>query len=96
MELARGANLLLHEAVSIPPPELADELGVTPERLRREAALHAQLEEGGVLAQRAGVETLALVRMRPPPAYDLQVTGVVRKRFAGRIVVADAGDELTP
>lgn len=95
-ELARGANLLVHEAASTPPPELAGELGVTPERLRREAALHAQLGDVAALAQRSGVEALALVRMRPPPAYDLQVSAALGEHFAGRVIVADDGDELRP
>jgi ribonuclease BN (tRNA processing enzyme) len=94
--LASGADLLIHEATVVPPPELGEELGVAPERLRREAELHAQMEEVGALAQRAGVTTLALVRMRPPPTYDFQVTQAIGDAFAGRIVVADDGDELRP
>ncbi len=94
--LAAGADLLVHEAADVPPPELAGELGVAPERLRREAELHAQLGDVGGLAQRAGVDTLALVRMRPPPAYDLQVTQRIADRFDGRVVVAEDGDELRP
>ncbi len=96
VELARGANLLVQEAVLIPPPELAEDVGVSAERLRREAELHARIEDVGALAQSAGVETLALVRMRPPPAYEFQVTGVVGERFGGRIVIADDGDEIRP
>lgn len=96
LALASGADLLVHEAADVPPPELAGELGVAPERLRREAELHAQIADVGTLAQRAGVATLALVRMRPPPAYDLQVTQRIADRFDGRVVVADDGDELRP
>lgn len=96
VELARGSNLLVHEATSVPPPELAGELGVSAERLRREAALHTQLEAVGTLAARAGVDALALVRMRPPPVYAIQVTGVVGERFAGRVLVPEDGDELSP
>ena len=92
--LARGAHLLVHEAASLPPPELAADLGVGAERLRAEAALHTRLEDVGDLAQRAGVEALVLVRLRPPPAFDLQVTQVVRASFGGRVVVAEDGDEL--
>jgi ribonuclease BN (tRNA processing enzyme) len=95
---ARGADLLVHEAVFIPTPELAAEIGLDtdPDRLRREAALHTPIESVGALASRAGVATLALVRLRPPPVYDLQITSIVDDGFAGRIIVADDGDELRP
>ena len=98
VDFARAANLLTHEAVFLPTPELADELGldVDREQLRREAALHTSIEDVGGLAQRAGVGTLVLVRLRPPPVYDLQLTSVVDDDFGGRIVVAADGDELTP
>ena len=48
------------------------------------------------VAQRAGVRTLVLVRLRPPPVYDLQVTSVVGRRFDGRIVLPEDGDEIRP
>jgi ribonuclease Z len=97
-ELARGADLLVHEAAFVPTPELAAEmrLDVDPERLRREAALHTSIEEVGDLAQRAGVGILVLVRLRPPPVYDFQISSLVDDRFEGRIAVADDGDEFTP
>ncbi len=95
---AREANVLVHEAVFVPTPELAEEIGlaVEPERLRREAALHTSIDDVGGLATRASVETLVLVRLRPPPVYDVQITGVVDDHFSGRIVIADDGDEITP
>ena len=42
------------------------------------------------------METLVLVRLRPPPVYDVQITGLVDDDFSGRIVIADDGDEITP
>ena len=69
---------------------------VEPERLRREAAFHTGIDEVGGLARRAGVETLVLVRLRPPPVYDIQLTSVIADEFPGRIVIADDGDEITP
>lgn len=98
VEMARGANLLVHEGVFVPGRELAEELGIADqqERLARERALHTAIHDVGDLASRAGVETLALVRLRPPPAYDLQITGVVSDSFDGRIVIPDDGDELRP
>ena len=73
---ARGAHVLVHEAAFVPTPDLAQEIGldVDTERLRREGALHTSIEAVGELASRAGVETLVLVRLRPPPVYDLQIT----------------------
>lgn len=98
VEFARGATLLVHEAAYVPDPELAREIGldVDPERLRREGALHTSMEGAGRLAERAGVGTLVLVRLRPPPIYDFQVTRVVGRDFSGRVLVADDGDEITP
>jgi len=98
LDLARGADLLIHEAVFIPTPELAaqTQLQVEPERLRREAALHTSIDQVASLAQRAGIERLVLVRLRPPPVYDFQITSLVNDRFEGRIAIAKDGDEFTP
>lgn len=95
---AKGADLLVHEAVMIPTPEQALEMGLDedPERLRREVALHSSLTQAGAIARRAGVKTLVLVRLRPPPVYDLQITMVVDDQFGGRIVIAEDGDEISP
>jgi ribonuclease Z len=95
---ARGANLLVHEAVFVLTPEVAAqlEMPIEPERLRREAAFHTGIDEVGGLARRAGVETLVLVRLRPPPVYDIQLTSLIDDEFPGRIVIADDGDEITP
>ena len=98
VEHVKGAHLWVHEAVMLPPPEQAKELGIDedPEMLRRQAALHTDVTQVGTLAQRAGVETLVLVRLRPPPVYDLQITSLVDDSFAGRIVLPEDGDEITP
>ncbi len=98
IEFTRGANLLTHEAVYVPTPELAEQMGfdADPEQLRREAAEHTAIDAVGALARASGVETLVLVRLRPPPVYDLQITSVVNDEFAGRIVIASDGDEITP
>lgn len=96
--LAQGADLLVHEAAFIPDPESAAMIGVDtdPERLRREIALHTLLGDVGGLASRAGVGTLVLVRLRPPPVYDIQITSEVDDDFDGRIVIPDDGDSLRP
>jgi ribonuclease Z len=95
---ARGAGALVHEAAQLPTPEEAKQLGlgIDPEQLVRERRLFTALDAVGGLAQRAGVAQLVLVRLRPPPVYALQVTSLVDDAYAGRIVVADDADELTP
>jgi ribonuclease BN (tRNA processing enzyme) len=95
---AQGADLLVHEAVYVPPPEDIEEAGVVadPERLRLEALIHSSLLDIGALATRANVDTLVLIKMRPPPMWDLQVTSHVGRTFSGRIVVAADGDEIVP
>jgi len=95
---ARGVHVLVHEAVFVPSPELAQEMQIDedPERLRREAALHTGLDDVGDLARRAGARTLVLVRLRPPPVYALQISSRVDDRYDGRIVVASDGDEIRP
>jgi len=98
VDFTRGAQLLVHEAAFIPDAELAEQIGldVDPDRLAREAGLHTSIDAVGGLASQAGVETLVLVRLRPPPVYDIQITGVVDDSFDGRILVPDDGDEITP
>lgn len=98
VDLSKGADMLLHEAVYVPPPEDVEDAGVVadPERLRREAEMHTSLLHVGELGRRTGVGTLVLVRMRPPPFYDIQVTAFVDDTFPGRVVVPEDGDELVP
>lgn len=95
---ASGADMLVHEAVYIPPPEDLDEAGIIadPERLRREDSLHTSILEVGNLARRAGVDTLVLTRMRPPPFFDIQVESIVNDQFPGTIEVAADGDSFRP
>jgi ribonuclease BN (tRNA processing enzyme) len=98
VSFASGADVLVHEAVYIPPPEDIEDAGVIadPERLRREATFHTSILEVGALAARAKVATLVLVRMRPPPFFPLQVTSLVGQDFDGEIAVPDDGDEFSP
>lgn len=95
---AQGTHVLVHEAVYVPTPEVVQEAGIEedPELLRRQAALHSSLEGAGRIAEKAGAESLVLVRLRPPPVIDLQITSVVDDVYGGRIVIARDGDEITP
>jgi ribonuclease BN (tRNA processing enzyme) len=66
------------------------------EILRREAEIHPKLESVGKLAREMGVATLVLTRLRPPPVYRFQYQSIVGEDFAGRVVIADDGEEITP
>lgn len=95
---AKDVDYLFHEAVIIPAAEDAEEAGILidPELLRMEALLHTSLNDVGGIAERANAGTLVLVRMKPPPFYDFQITGAVAKTFSGDIVIAEDGEEITP
>lgn len=97
-QFASDADMLVHEAVYIPPPEDIEDAGIVadPERLRRERALHTSILEVGNIARRAGVGTLVLTRMRPPPFFDIQVETIVDDQFEGKIEVASDGDSYQP
>jgi ribonuclease Z len=95
--LSEGADVLVAGAVYGASLEAAAEAGIDRlEILESEAAHHFRLEDVGGLAARAGVRTLVLVRLRPPPVFDFQYKGVVGERYGGRVVVARDGDEITP
>jgi ribonuclease Z len=92
---AHGADVLVHDGAYIPPTEDLEPAGVVadPERLAREAAISTPLLEVGEIATRAGVPTLMLIRLRPPPFFDLQVRSIVANEFSGTILVPEDGDE---
>jgi len=95
--LARGASLLVHEALHRPSLHAAIEAGgEDSDRLRREGELHTSLEAAGEIAGRAGVRTLLLVRLRPPPLFAWQFEHAAGRSFAGTVRVASDGDEFTP
>ncbi|MFT5694428.1 MAG: ribonuclease Z [Myxococcota bacterium] len=98
VEFAADANFLFHEGVIIPPAEDAEEAGIMidPELLRLEAKLHTPLIDVGSIASRANVDNVVLVRLRPPPFYNFQVTGSVQQSYDGGIHIASDGDEIEP
>ena len=98
IEFARDTDLLVHEAVFVPRPEDIESAGVIadPERLIREAEFHTSIEAVGGLATQARARQLALIRMRPPPFYNFQITAIVGQTYDGSILVPEDGDELTP
>jgi ribonuclease Z len=98
IELARGADLLVHESVYVPPDEAIEEAGVLvdPERLQAERVLHTSIESVGALAREAGVDGLVLVRLRPPPFVAARFRAIVGEQFGGDVYVPEDGDEIVP
>ncbi len=96
LEAARGTDVLFHEASIIPEAEGAEAAGILiePELLRREAAIHTVIVGVCDLARRARVDTLVLVRMRPPPFYNFQVKRMIGQTFGGEIVIPADGEEV--
>lgn len=96
---AGGADVLVHEAAYMPTVAELEGTGAEvqdPERLEKEAALHTSILEVGKLATEAQVERLVLVRLRPPPFFDLQVRSLVANDYDGPIVVPEDGDRVFP
>jgi len=91
VELAKGADVLVHEILY--PPGLEALLARVPyaTRLREHLLVsHTVPEDVGKVASQAGVKTLVLSHFVPgddPTITDEQWAEGVRKHFAGRIVV---------
>jgi ribonuclease BN (tRNA processing enzyme) len=96
---AGGADVLVHEAAYLPTVKELEGTGAEvpyPERLELEAKLHTSILEIGTIATDAQVDRLVLVRLRPPPFFNLQVRSLVANEYAGEIVVPDDGDYVFP
>jgi len=96
---AGGADVLVHEAAYLPTVEELEGTGAEvpfPERLELEAALHTSILEVGGIATEAQVDRLVLVRLRPPPFFDLQVRSLVANDYEGEIIVPEDGDFVFP
>ncbi len=96
---AGGADVLVHEAAYIPTVAELEGTGAEvpdPERLQLEAKFHTSILDVGDIAAEAQVDRLILVRLRPPPFFDLQVRSLVANDFDGEIVVANDGDTVYP
>jgi len=98
---ATGADVWVHEAIhgesvraGIAAMREGDADAAT--RLEREAALHTDLEQIGTAATRAGVRSLVLVRLRPPPVVAWQYERQVGERYRGNVVIPEDGDEIAP
>jgi ribonuclease BN (tRNA processing enzyme) len=86
VRLARGADVLVHEALYVPAAP-----GAPGSALRRHIMeSHTAVEDAGRVATEAGVKTLVLSHLVPaeePPISDDQWLAAARSQFAGRIIV---------
>jgi ribonuclease BN (tRNA processing enzyme) len=84
--LARGADVLVHEALYVPAAP-----GAPGSPLRKHIMdSHTAVEDVGRIAAAAGVKTLVLSHLVPgetPPVSDEEWTAGARQHFGGRIVV---------
>lgn len=95
-EFAKGADVLIHEAMYLPAIEKLIQQNSGAKRLREHLlASHTSTEDVGRVAAQAGVKTLVLTHLVPgddPNISDEQWTAGVRRHFSGRIIV---GKDLT-
>jgi ribonuclease BN (tRNA processing enzyme) len=85
VSLARGADILVHEALYTP---LAP--GTPGSALRKHILdSHTAVEDAARIAERAGVKTLVLSHLVPtdPPPTDAEWLAAARPHFSGRIIV---------
>ena len=97
-EAARGADFWVTEAVYGASLERARAAGLPGlDVLLHEAESHPRLEALGALAARAGVRSVVLTRLRPPPPFASQYADVVEEGgFRGRVHVPEDGERLEP
>jgi len=89
VRLARGADLLIHEAMYLPG---VDQLAGDNESLKQHLLRsHSTTEQVGLVAARAGVKKLVLSHLVPafPSITDDMWLEGVRKNFRGEAVVGD-------
>jgi ribonuclease BN (tRNA processing enzyme) len=88
---AKGADVLIHEAMYLPGIEALVKRNTNASRLREHIlASHTSTEDAGKLAAEAGVKTLVLSHLIPgadPSITEEQWMEGARKHFKGRIVV---------
>ncbi|MGH8224162.1 MAG: MBL fold metallo-hydrolase [Woeseiaceae bacterium] len=102
VELAKGADVLVHEVLYLPGVEamLRTTSGDVDKLRQHMLASHTVSEDVGRVATRAGVRTLVLSHFVPgaeePVITDEQWIEGVRKHFSGRIVVGKDLMEIQP
>jgi len=91
IELARGADVLVHEVLYAPAVDAIAGTGADATRLKQHIlASHTPLEEVGKIAAQAGVRTLVLSHFVPsetPPVPDETWMQGARAHFAGQVIL---------
>jgi len=90
IELARGADILVHEVIDLQAIGAVVESESQAKRLRQHLLdAHTPMSEVGQLATKAGVKTLVLNHFVPgaPPIPDRVWYDAVKPHFAGRLVI---------
>lgn len=92
LELARGADVLVHEALYLPGIErTAARVANAPGLLEHIVRSHTKVEDAARLASEAGVKTLVLSHLVPsddPLVTDQDWLAAAKGHFSGEIVVA--------
>ncbi|HEY2847555.1 MAG TPA: MBL fold metallo-hydrolase [Pyrinomonadaceae bacterium] len=91
-EFAKGADVLIHEALYLPAVDAIAKASPDPDRLRKHLlASHTSTEDVGKIAAQAGVKTLVLSHLVPGVAStvitDEMWTEGVQKNFSGKVIV---------
>ena len=101
VRFAARADALVHEAAYL--PTVAELEGTGAEisesdraRIELERKHHTSIEDVGSLATEAQVSRLILVRLRPPPFFELQPRSLVANDFGGEIVIPEDGELVFP
>jgi ribonuclease BN (tRNA processing enzyme) len=91
VRLARGADVLVHEAMWLPAVDRIVARDLNAPTLKKHLLdSHTSAEDCGRVAEAAGVKTLVLSHLVPggdPTITDDMWTAEVRKHFAGKVVV---------
>lgn len=91
-DFAKGADVLIHEAMYLPAIDAIVKAAPDPDHLRKHLlASHTSTEDVGRIAERAGVKTLVLSHLVPGVSdkviTDEMWTEGVRKHFSGKVIV---------
>jgi ribonuclease BN (tRNA processing enzyme) len=93
VDLARGADLLVHEVLTMTPEELVMLLGLPIEHPQMQHLInsHTSFRDVGRIAADAGVEKLVLSHIVPAdgPLDEPAVRAEIQKSFAGEIVFGE-------
>jgi len=93
-QMAKGADVLVHEAMDFPAMEVfvrqqiaAGAAGRLEDVMAHMRADHTPAEDAGRIAQDAGVKTLVLSHIGPPFVSDVSWRATAGKHFRGEIIV---------